>query len=98
MKVGDKMSRTIKRCKLCGAFIMDDTGDYFRFISVKYCDSCRALKAKQSHAERQRKYRARLSEKQKADKQELERLKVENVRLREQNRQLTENLERKGKQ
>lgn len=83
----------IKRCQRCGMIISDDrngTADYYRHISVKWCDSCRKIVERQQAAERMKKLRERRriyhkkrDEKLELLEQENELLKLNIIKLRE---------------
>lgn len=61
----------IKMCVRCNAAIISnlhsETADYYRHLSVKYCDKCRKIVNNEQTAERMRRMRAR----NKAEKKEL---------------------------
>lgn len=81
------MTKNVKLCERCkGAVISNihnDNCDYYRHISVKYCDTCREIVKREQTAERMRKLRARRREENKARDKQLELLKKENELLKE---------------
>lgn len=81
------MTQNVKLCERCKGTVIsnihNDNCDYFRHISVKYCDSCRDIVKKEQTAERMRKLRKRRREENKERQTQLELLKQENELLRE---------------
>lgn len=52
----------IKTCQRCNVLISNlnsNTGNYYRHISVKYCDECRVIVNREKGAERVRRYKER---------------------------------------
>ena len=76
--------RKYKLCERCGLIISDiDTDDYFRHLSVKYCDRCRDIVQREKTAARVANLRKRKKEKDKYRDEQLELLKQENELLRQ---------------
>lgn len=79
----------VKMCERCNAVIISNlheaSADYYRHLSVKYCDSCREITNHEKNAERCRKYRERKRAErngiQTAEQTQLDILRMENSKL-----------------
>lgn len=68
-----------KKCVRCGITIAHENNcDWFRYIRIKYCDSCRKVAEKERHIRYNQKRKRRIGEQEKA----IEQLERENERLR----------------
>lgn len=87
--------KELKRCQRCGKIISDDrngNADYFRHISVKWCDDCKLIVRRQQTAERMKKLRARNKLYNQKRDERLELLEEENELLRKNIIKLREQL------
>lgn len=85
----------LKRCQRCGKIISDDrngTADYFRHISVKWCDECRPLIERAQAAERMKKLRTKRKLYNKKRDERIALLEEENELLRKNILKLREQL------
>lgn len=83
--------RKFKLCERCGLIISNiDTDDFYRHLSVKYCDTCRVKVQREKTAARVAELRKRKKEKDKYRDEQLELLKQENELLRQKIIQLRE--------
>lgn len=78
----------VKRCKRCGVVISTSEGDFYRHISVKYCDRCRPEVEREQSAWRQAVHRSKKKERARLLREQNALLKEENELLREQLRKL----------
>lgn len=85
----------LKRCQRCGKIISDDrtgTADYFRHISVKWCEDCRPIVERAQNLERVKRFKKRKKLENKKRDERLELLEEENELLRKNIIKLREQL------
>lgn len=86
--------RDIKYCKRCGREISNvNEADWFRHISVKYCEQCREQSDREKTALRVHNLRQRKKEKDKFRDEQLELLEEENKLLRQKVVQMREQMD-----
>lgn len=84
----------VKTCVRCGAVIAYEcTADWYAYIRMKYCDTCREEVTRKQTAERMRRLRKRRRLENAERKTQLELLKEENELLRRRVQQLRERTE-----
>lgn len=75
-----------KMCARCNAVVISNlnspTADYFRHLSVKYCDKCREIVKREKNAEAVKRYRQRKKAEKTAKQTKVELLQAENEMLR----------------
>lgn len=85
--------KELKFCGRCGRIISDiNTADYYRHISVKWCDNCSMIIKREQTAARVAAFKKRKKAKDKFRDEQLELLREENELLRKNIIQLRENL------
>ena len=76
----------VKACIRCNVAIISnlnfDTGNYYRHLSVKYCDECRKIVRAEQNRQNVKRYRARQRAERTAKQERVELLKAENDILR----------------
>lgn len=75
----------VKVCQRCKAVLISnldsDNCDYYRHISVKYCDACAKIVTREKATERQRRYRERKKHLRSAEQTKINILENENIML-----------------
>ena len=73
----------VKKCERCFKIISDaNSSDWYSHIRIKYCDECREIVRKEKAAARVKRLRERKKENEKAMKDNLRKLELENEILR----------------
>lgn len=82
----------VKVCIRCNLKLISnmnfDTCDYYRHLSVKYCDECREIVKREKNAEAVKRYRKRKKAERTAKQERADILKAENEMLRRNYSQL----------
>lgn len=95
--IGEIQMHNFKMCERCNNAVISNlnspTADYYRHLSVKYCDKCREIVKREQTAERVKRYRRRKKLETRAEQTRLELLERENELMKENYVQLCEKIE-----
>ena len=87
----------VKMCVRCNAAIIsnlhDANADYYRHLSVKYCDECRKITEREQTARRLKRYRERKKQNRTLKQEQNSYLKAENEMMKRNYVQLCEAIE-----
>lgn len=85
----------VKMCQRCNQEIISNlnsaTADYYRHLSVKYCDKCREIVRREKNAQSVKRYRRRKRQGKALQTSNIELLQQENELLTKKNEVLEEN-------
>lgn len=87
----------VKMCERCNHVLISNlnspTADYYRHLSVKYCDTCREIVKREKTAQRVKKYKQRKKQERSYKQEQTEYLLKENEMMRRNYCQLVDAIE-----